>query len=80
MISWILILDRTLETIMGHLNEIKSQNRWLIAFFKGVNQSKLDDCINRLTFALEKFNVRLHDLFKTTLSMDAGTQGIERSA
>ena len=50
-------ITSALETIVTNLNEIKSQNRWLLFLFKDLNKSKVDDCLNRLAIALEKFNV-----------------------
>jgi hypothetical protein len=50
-------MDSTLENINNDLNEIKAQNRWLLVFFKDLNKSKIDDCVDRLTSALQTFNV-----------------------
>jgi len=47
----------TLNTIDSDLTKIGAQNRWLLAFFIDLNKSKIDDCVGRLTAALERFNV-----------------------
>jgi hypothetical protein len=49
----------TLRRIMDNLTEIKSQNRWLLIFFRDLNKSKVDDSLNHLATALEKFKVCL---------------------
>ena len=55
-----------LGIIMNNLDEIKSQNRWHFFFFREVNKSKIDDCLNRLGSALERFNVRVLDIINVT--------------
>lgn len=47
----------TLGTINGDLAEITAQNRWAIALYKELNTSKLEECISRLSTALERFKV-----------------------
>ena len=37
--------------------EISLQKRWAIAIYKELNMSKLEDCISRLSTALERFKV-----------------------
>lgn len=50
-------LESDLKKIVKDLNSIKSQNPWLLFFFKELNKSKVDACAQRLTRALERFNV-----------------------
>ncbi|KAF8900857.1 hypothetical protein CPB84DRAFT_1847095 [Gymnopilus junonius] len=47
----------TLGTIKHDLTEISEQNRWVIAFYKELNESTLEACMNRLSMALEKFKL-----------------------
>ncbi len=54
-------VDSTLESIVDSLNEIKAQNRWLLILFRDLNKSKIDDCVDRLSAALERFNVCFYD-------------------
>lgn len=54
-------LESDLKEIVKDLNSIKSQNPWLLFFFKELNKSKVDACARRLTTALERFNVS-HDV------------------
>jgi len=46
-----------LKTIISDLTKIQNQNRLLIVIFSNLNKDKVDDCVDRLTVALEKFNV-----------------------
>jgi hypothetical protein len=39
--------------------EINAQNRWIQALYKELNMNTLEDCIDRLSTALERFKVRL---------------------
>jgi len=37
--------------------EISAQNRWVIALYRELNASTLEDCMNRLSTAVERFTV-----------------------
>ncbi|KDR74973.1 hypothetical protein GALMADRAFT_248793 [Galerina marginata CBS 339.88] len=50
-------LLRTLETINGDLGKISQQNGWVIAIYKDLNMNTIEDCLNRLSSALEKFKL-----------------------
>ena len=52
------VYHRTLETIREDLDKITAQGRWKIAVFSDLNTKSVDDCLNRLSTALEKFTVR----------------------
>ncbi|KDR65358.1 hypothetical protein GALMADRAFT_148749, partial [Galerina marginata CBS 339.88] len=58
----------TLGTINGDLGKISEQNGWVIAIYKDLNMSTIEDCLNRLSTALEKFklanDLRDSDLLK----------------
>jgi len=47
--------------------EISLQKRWAIAIYKELNTSKLEDCISRLSTALEKFKVYIYLWYNVTL-------------
>ena len=47
----------TLRTIHGELADITKQGRWKNVFYKDLNSSAVDTCLNRLSTALEKFKV-----------------------
>ncbi|PPQ97464.1 hypothetical protein CVT26_002812 [Gymnopilus dilepis] len=47
----------TLGVIQRDLSEISEQNRWVMAFYKDLNTSTLEACMNRLSIALEKFKL-----------------------
>ncbi|KDR84308.1 hypothetical protein GALMADRAFT_237072 [Galerina marginata CBS 339.88] len=47
----------TLETINGDLGKIREQNGWVIAIYKDLNMNTVEDCLNRLSTALEKFKL-----------------------
>ncbi|KDR71112.1 hypothetical protein GALMADRAFT_75409, partial [Galerina marginata CBS 339.88] len=49
----------TLGTINGDLGKISEQNGWVIAIYKDLNMNTVEDCLNRLSTALEKFKVEL---------------------
>ena len=55
----LMIYYSTLGTINRDLREINVQNRWVIAFYKELNMGMLEDCMNRLSTALERFKVCL---------------------
>jgi len=55
-------LFSTLTTIVFDLNKIRNQNRWLIIIFSNLNKDKVEGCVNRLAFALEKFKVIIAEL------------------
>ena len=46
-----------LETINEDLTKISAQNRWVIAVYKQSNMDALDECMNRLSNAMQKFTV-----------------------
>ena len=46
-----------LETINEDLTKISAQNRWVITVYKQLNMNALDDCMNRLSNAMQKFTV-----------------------
>ena len=48
-----------LETINEDLTKISAQNRWVITVYKQLNMNALDDCMNRLSNAMQKFTVRI---------------------
>ena len=60
---WVVVWDgywwynSTLGTINQDLTEISLQKRWAIAIYKELNANKLEDCIRRLSTALERFKV-----------------------
>lgn len=54
------IIDSTLGTIINNLEELEKQNRFLLIFFRDLNKSKIDDCMDRLARALETFHVNSH--------------------
>ncbi|KIM42785.1 hypothetical protein M413DRAFT_444444 [Hebeloma cylindrosporum] len=56
-------LLRTLETINEDLQKISDQNRWIQAIYKELNLSTLEDCMDRLSVAVERFTLSndLHD-------------------
>ena len=47
----------TLETINKDLDEIAAQGRWKLGIFSDLNTTAVDDCLNRLSAALENFKV-----------------------
>ena len=50
--------------ILSELTQIRRQNRVLLITFSNLNKEKIDECVDRLAVALEKFNV---NYFKPTL-------------
>ena len=46
-----------LETINEDLSKISTQNRWVIAVYKQSNMKALEECMNRLSTAMQKFTV-----------------------
>ncbi|KDR71142.1 hypothetical protein GALMADRAFT_808114 [Galerina marginata CBS 339.88] len=63
----------TLSTINGDLAEIKAQNRWAIAFYKELNTNTINDCMNRLSTALERFKLA-NDLRDSELLQELRTR------
>ncbi|KAJ7644549.1 hypothetical protein FB45DRAFT_735694 [Roridomyces roridus] len=57
-----------LDEILVDVNKIKEQKKWLLLFFRNINQEVLDRCAERLTVALEQFDVasqlRVEDLLE----------------
>jgi len=49
----------TLTMINKELTEVREQNRWLTVFYKDLNMSPVESCLNRLSTSLEKFKVCL---------------------
>ncbi|KIM42757.1 hypothetical protein M413DRAFT_26755 [Hebeloma cylindrosporum] len=47
----------TLGTINEDLTKISEQNRWVVAIYKEVNMSALDDCMSRLSTAMQRFTL-----------------------
>ena len=39
------------------MTEISAQNRWAQAFYKELNMTAVEDCMNRLSGAVERFTV-----------------------
>ena len=60
----LIVFRVTLKMIIEHLNKITVQGRWLLMIYKNLNTGAVDDCSDRLSTALEKFNVyfRIHDV------------------
>ncbi|KDR71103.1 hypothetical protein GALMADRAFT_804924 [Galerina marginata CBS 339.88] len=58
----------TLGTINEDLGKIGEQNGWVIAIYRDLNMNTVEDCLNRLSTALEKFklanDLRDSDLLK----------------
>ncbi|KIM42755.1 hypothetical protein M413DRAFT_26754 [Hebeloma cylindrosporum] len=50
-------LVSTVGTINEDLTKISEQNRWVIAIYKEVNTSTLDDCMSRLSTAMQRFTL-----------------------
>ena len=48
----------TLKTINEELDKIAAQGSWRLGIYNDLNTMAVDDCLNRLTTALEKFKVR----------------------
>ena len=48
---------RVLKTINEDLTEISAQNRWVKAIYKQPNMNALEECMNRLSTATQKFTV-----------------------
>jgi hypothetical protein len=48
----------TLKTINEELDKITAQGSWKLAIYSDLNTTAVDDCLNRLSTALEKFKVR----------------------
>ena len=47
----------TLKTINEELDKIAAQGPWKLGIYSDLNTRAVDDCLNRLTTALEKFKV-----------------------
>ncbi|PPQ85095.1 hypothetical protein CVT26_005523, partial [Gymnopilus dilepis] len=63
----------TLGMIKRDLLEISEQNRWVMAFYKDLNSSTLEACMNRLSIALEKFKLA-NDLRDSDLLQELHTR------
>ena len=48
---------RTLITINEELQKIAAQGSWRLGIYSDLNMTAVDDCMNRLSTALEKFKV-----------------------
>ena len=46
-----------LNTIKEELDKITAQGSWKLAIYSDLNTTVVDDCLNRLSTALEKFKV-----------------------
>ena len=46
-----------LKTINEDLTKISAQNRWVIAVYKERNMNALEECMDRLSTAMQKFTV-----------------------
>ena len=53
----LLIYHSTLETIKQDLTAISAQGKLVVVIYRELNADKLEDCINRLSVALERFKV-----------------------
>ena len=49
----------TLKTINEDLDKIVAQGSWRLGIYSDLNATAVDDCLNRLSTALEKFKVCL---------------------
>ena len=47
----------TLETINKDLDEIAAQGKWKLGIFSDLNTTAVDDCLDRLSTAIENFKV-----------------------
>ena len=47
----------TLKTINQELDKIAAQGSWRLGVYSDLNTTAVDDCMNRLSTALEKFKV-----------------------
>ena len=47
----------TLKTINEELDKIAAQGSWRLGIYSDLNMTAVDDCLNRLSTALEKFKV-----------------------
>ena len=48
--------------ISSDITKIRRQNRLLTIIFSNLNKDKVDGCVDRLTVALEKFNVNISNI------------------
>ena len=48
----------TLKTINEDLDKIAAQGSWKLGIYSDLNTTAVDDCVNRLSTALEMFKVR----------------------
>ena len=48
----------TLKTINEDLDKIAAQGSWRLGIYSDLNTTVVDDCVNRLSTALEMFKVR----------------------
>ena len=51
------VTTSTLRTINEDLEKITAQGPWLVGIYSDLNASAVDDCLGRLSTALEKFKV-----------------------
>ena len=54
-----------LVTINEDLTKISNQNRWVIAVYKRPNMNALEECMNRLSSAMQKFTVCILDKWRS---------------
>ncbi|KAK7048931.1 hypothetical protein R3P38DRAFT_1881997 [Favolaschia claudopus] len=50
-------LQSILDKILGDVQKIKEQKKWLLLFFRNLNKERVDRCVDRLNAALQQFNV-----------------------
>ncbi|KAJ7457981.1 hypothetical protein B0H11DRAFT_204039 [Mycena galericulata] len=50
-------LQSILKNIIGELNEIKQQRKWLLVFFRDVNKERVAKCLNHVNTAMEQFTM-----------------------
>ena len=51
------MLYSVLKSINKDLEKISAQNRWVIAVYKQPNMNAIENCMNRLSIAMQKFTV-----------------------
>ncbi|KAJ7209772.1 hypothetical protein GGX14DRAFT_108655 [Mycena pura] len=65
-------LQETLKRIRRELDEIKKQNKWLLAFYRKINKERVDKCRGDVTQALTNFQVshelRVEDILQSIKS------------
>ena len=54
------MLYSVLKSINKDLEKISAQNRWVIAVYKQPNMNAIENCMNRLSIAMQKFSVCIY--------------------